>query len=37
MTVPLKYQFTMTASLFEVSIYNDSPHEVSIYNDSQSL
>ena len=34
MTVPMKYQFTMTASPFEESIYNDSPYEVSIYNDS---
>ena len=34
MTVPMKYQFTMTASPYEVSIYNDSPFEVSIYNDS---
>ena len=30
----MKYQFTMTASPYEVSIYNDSPFEVSIYNDS---
>ena len=34
MPVPMKYQFLMTASPYEVSIYNDSPYEVSIYNDS---